>query len=100
MGNKGTCVSGNVIQPFYNQPETSSRLDPKNVMFPCHCTLIFILTRFTYHVSTQVNTENGYCAERKRNVQNDEHQKGTDLWNVTGQRVCNGLLQVVEDQTA
>ena len=53
----------------------------------------------TYHVSTQVNTQNGYSAERKRNIQNDEHQEGADLRNVTGQCVGNGLLQVVKDQT-
>ena len=53
----------------------------------------------TYHVSTQVDTQDGHSAKRKRNIQNDEHQERTDLRDVTGQRVGNGLLQVVKDQT-
>ena len=54
---------------------------------------------FTYHVSSQVNTQNGYGAKRKRNIQDDEHQERTDLGDVTRQCVGNGLLQVVKDQT-
>ena len=87
-------MSTNVWEPIITQ---STRLHRIN---SCNAQVIhFIERRFTYHVSTQVNAQNGYCAKRKRNVQNDKHQEGTDLRDVTGQCVGNGLLQIVKDQT-
>ena len=53
----------------------------------------------TYHVSTQVNTKNCNNAQRLWNADYDEHQEWSDLRNVTGQSVGDGLLQVVKDQT-
>lgn len=51
-----------------------------------------------HHVSAQVNAEDGDGAQRKRNAGDDEEEEGRDLWDVAGQRVGNGLLQVVEDE--
>lgn len=53
----------------------------------------------TYHVSTQVNTENGDSTKRKRNGQDDKHEERADLWDITSQCVCNRLFQVIKDQT-
>lgn len=52
----------------------------------------------TYHVRAQVDAEDGDCAQRQRNVCNNKYQEGGDLWNVTGQGVGDGFLQVIEDQ--
>ncbi len=54
----------------------------------------------SHHVSSQVNTEDGDGSQWQRNVDNDEQQEGGDLWDVAGQCVGNGLLQVIKDQTA
>jgi len=51
-----------------------------------------------HHVSAEVNTEDGDCAERQRNVGDDEQQEWRDFRNVARQRVSDGLLEVVEDQ--
>lgn len=53
-----------------------------------------------YHVSSQINAEDSDGAQRQWDVDQDEEQEGGDLWNVAGQCVCNGLFQVVKDQTA
>lgn len=52
-----------------------------------------------YHVSAQIDTENGDGTQWKRDVGDDEQEEGGDLRNVTSQGVGDGLLQVVEDQT-
>ncbi len=53
-----------------------------------------------YHVSSQVNTEDGDGSQGQRDVSNDEEEEGGDFRDVTGQSVGDGLLQVVKDQTA
>lgn len=52
-----------------------------------------------HHVSAQVNAEDGDSSQWERNTRNDEEEEGGDLWNITGQCVCNGFLQVVKDET-
>lgn len=52
-----------------------------------------------HHVSAQVDAEDGDGAERKRNVDQDEEQEGSDLRDVAGQRIGDGLLQVIKDET-
>lgn len=74
-------------------------------MFPgrtCQCSLSLNLLRSmdTHHVCPQVNAQDGDGAKGQRDVGDDEQQERGDLWNVTGQGVGNGLLQVVEDQAA
>lgn len=51
-----------------------------------------------HHVSAQVDAKDGDSSQRKRNAGNDEEEKGGDLWDVAGQCVCYGLLQVVKDE--
>lgn len=53
-----------------------------------------------YHVSSQVDAKDGDGAQRQWDVDQDEEQEGGDLWDVAGQSVRNGLLQIVKDQTA
>ena len=53
-----------------------------------------------YHVSAQVNAEDGYGAQRQGDAEEDEHQEGGDLGDVAGQGVGDGFLQVVKDQAA
>lgn len=57
-------------------------------------------SRWTYHVSSQIDAQNGDGSERERNVAQDERQEGRDLRNVGCQRVRDRLLQVVENETA
>ena len=57
------------------------------------------LSPSAHHVSAQVDAEDGDSSQWKRNTSNDEEEERRDLWDVTGQRVCNGLLQVVENET-
>lgn len=54
----------------------------------------------THHVSAQVNAEDGNSPQRQRDTSDDEEQEGRDLWDVAGQRVGDGLLQVVKDESA
>lgn len=54
----------------------------------------------SHHVSSQVNAEDGDGSQGQGDVDNDEEQEGGDLWDVAGQGVSNGLLQVVKDQPA
>lgn len=54
----------------------------------------------SHHVSSQVNTEDGDGSQWQGNVDDDEKQEGSDLWDVAGQGVGNGLLKVIKDQTA
>ena len=51
-----------------------------------------------YHVSSQINAEDGNDTQRQRGRRQDEEQEGRDLRNVGGQCVGDGLLQVVKDQ--
>lgn len=52
-----------------------------------------------HHVSAKVDAEDGHRSQGKRNTGDDEEEEGRDLWDVTRQCVCNGLLQVVKDET-
>ena len=54
----------------------------------------------SHHVSSQVNTQDGDGSQWQGDVDNDEQQEGSDLWDVTGQGIGDGLLQVVKDQAA
>lgn len=53
-----------------------------------------------YHVGSQVDAEDGDGAQRQWDVDQDEEQEGGDLRDVAGQSVCDGLFQIVKDQTA
>ena len=57
------------------------------------------LTTNAHHVSSQINTEDGDCSQGQWNVSDNKEKEGGNLWNVAGQSVSNGLLQVIEDQT-
>lgn len=65
-----------------------------------HCVVMCECLCISYHVGSQVDAEDGDGAQRQWDVDQDEEQEGGDLWDVAGQSVCNGLLQVVKDQTA
>lgn len=54
----------------------------------------------SYHVRSQVNTQDSDGAQGQRDVDQDEEEERGDLWDVTGQSVSNGFFQVVKDQTA
>ena len=51
------------------------------------------------HVSTQVNAEDGDCAQRQRNVSKNKKKEWRDFWDITCQSVGNGFLQVIKDQS-
>lgn len=52
-----------------------------------------------HHVSAQVDAEDGDSSQRERNAGDNEEEEGRDLRDVAGQRVRDGLLQVVKDET-
>lgn len=52
-----------------------------------------------HHIGAEVDAEDGDCSQGKWNTSDDEEQEGGDLWDVTGEGVCDGLLQVVKDET-
>lgn len=52
-----------------------------------------------HHVSAQIDAEDGDRPQWKRDAHEDEEEEGRDLWDVAGQCVGDGLLQVVKDQT-
>lgn len=52
----------------------------------------------SHHVSAQVDAEDGDGAQGQRHAGDDEEQEGCDLRDVTGKRVRNRLLQVIENQ--
>lgn len=56
-------------------------------------------TQVTHQVSSEINAEDGDCSERQGDTQQDEDQERWDLWDVTGQSVGDGLLEIVKDQT-
>ncbi len=66
----------------------------------CDTTRLFLHLYVSYHVSSQVDAEDGDGAQRQWDVDQDEEEEGGDLWNVAGQSVRDGLLQIVKDQTA
>ena len=51
------------------------------------------------HVGTQVNAEDGDCAQRQRNVSKNKNEEWRDFWDITCQSVGNGFLQVIKDQS-
>lgn len=54
----------------------------------------------TYHVSSQVNTQNCDCAQWEWNIAQDESQEWWDFGDVWCECVGNWFLQVVENQTS
>ena len=52
-----------------------------------------------HHVCTQVNTQDGDGAQGQRDIRQNKHQERGDLWDVGGQGVRDGFLQVVKDKT-
>lgn len=52
------------------------------------------------HVSSQVNTQDSDSSQRQGDINDDEQQERSDLWDVAGQSVGNGLFQIIKDQTA
>lgn len=54
----------------------------------------------SHHVSSQVNTQDGDSSQRQGDINNDEKQEWSDLWDVACQSVGNGLFQIIKDQTA
>lgn len=54
----------------------------------------------SHHVSPQVNTQDGDRSQRQGDVNDDEKQEWSDLWDVARQSVGNGLFQIIKDQTA
>ena len=62
----------------------------------CVCVYVFLL----HHVGSQVDAEDGDGAQGQRDVDQYEEEEGGDLWDVAGQSVGDGLLQVVKDEAA
>jgi len=54
----------------------------------------------THHVSSQIDAEDGDSSKGQGHISQDEEQERRDLRDVGGQSVGNGLLQVVENETA
>lgn len=54
----------------------------------------------SHHVGSQVNAEDGDGTQGQWDVDQDEEQEWRDLWDVAGQSVGNGLLQVVKNQAS
>ena len=54
----------------------------------------------TYQIGSEIDAEDGDSSEGQRDVGEDEDEEGTDLRDVTGQGVCDRLLEIVKDQTA
>lgn len=53
----------------------------------------------SHHVSSQINTQDGDSSQRQGDINDDEQQERSDLWDVACQSVGNGLFQIIEDQT-
>jgi hypothetical protein len=51
------------------------------------------------HVGTEIDTEDEYSGERKWDLEQDEEDEWQDLWDVGGESVGNGFLQVIEDES-
>lgn len=62
----------------------------------------FTLSDFncSHHVSSQIDAEDSDGSQRQGDVGDDEEQEGGNLWDVAGQGVGDGLLQVIKDQPA
>ena len=54
----------------------------------------------THDVGGQLDEQDGDAAQRKRHADGDVDQIGCKLWDVLGQCVRDGLLQVVKDEAA
>ena len=51
------------------------------------------------HVGTEIDTEDEYGGERKWDLEQDEENEWQDFWDVGGESVGNGFLQVIEDES-
>lgn len=54
----------------------------------------------SHHVRSQVNTQDCDRSQRQGDINDDEKQERSDLWNVTCQSIGNGFFQIIKDQTA
>lgn len=52
----------------------------------------------THNVCAQLDKEDGDAAKRKRDTDGDVDQVGGQLWDVLGQSISNGFLEVIKDQ--
>jgi len=52
------------------------------------------------HVGTQVNTEDEDGGEWKWNLEEDEENEWKNLWDVGGEGISDGFLQVIEDKSS
>ena len=52
-----------------------------------------------HHVCAEIDAEDRDGSERQWNTGDDEEQERGDLGNVTGERVRDGLLQIVKNKT-
>lgn len=64
------------------------------------CSLCELHLICPHHVSSQVDTQDGDSSQRQGDINDDEQQEGSDLWDVACQSVGNGLFQIIKDQTA
>jgi len=51
------------------------------------------------HVGTEIDTEDEYGRERKWGLEQDEENEWQDFWDVGGESIGNGFLQVIEDES-
>lgn len=63
------------------------------------CQLLFWPFR-THNVCAQLNKEDGDAAKRKRDTGGDVDQVGGQFWDVLGQGISNGFLEIVKDQAS
>ena len=54
---------------------------------------------YSYHVSSQIDAEDGDGAKRQRYGATHEEEEGRDLRNVRGKSVGDRFLEVVEDES-
>lgn len=59
----------------------------KESLCVCACVREREIETESYHVSSQVNAEDGYSAQRQRDTSNNEEEKGRDLRDVAGKSV-------------
>lgn len=52
----------------------------------------------THNVCAQLNKEDGDAAKRKRDTGGDVDQVGGQFWDVLGQGISDGFLEIVKDQ--
>jgi hypothetical protein len=51
------------------------------------------------HVGTEIDTEDEYGRERKWGLEQDEENEWQDFWDVGGEGIGDGFLQVIEDKS-